>query len=504
MTMELLKGDPLDSLIKLEAPFSKETAFRYFTELCAGLDYAHKRGLIHSDFKPANIFVTTSGVVKILDFGIARAANKDSQSSDFDAGDLGGLTPAYATVEMVNREAPSFSDDVYALACVFYQMLTGHHPYERLSAADAQAKKLKAKRPEVLSNKEWQALNQGLSFSKAKRPATIEAFRASLIPDKRSPLVKIVVGVLLVVIAGGAWLGIQQYQKDRSRERVIDDRLQAAKECFYQQSYQCAIENARVVTNLAPANSEAQELLKGAQQALQKSERQSRISRLLQDSRGCLAEGDYGCARVKVREILEMDPGEAQALQLVEKIEQESHKQNIGSYLAKANACLDLGDVGCATQALEEAKTMGAEPAELYEVTKRADKLAESQLQAVRQQEQTVQATIQEGQNCFSAKNYDCAYTKADEVLAMDSGNAEAIAMQQSIKLAKAQQIANEKTVASFLREAQDCYQKRNYSCAIAKSESALAIVPDSAAARSMKGKAESAQAKAKMSISIE
>ncbi|QIB67050.1 serine/threonine-protein kinase [Kineobactrum salinum] len=93
MTMELLKGDPLDSLLRLEAPFSKEVALRYFNDLCAGLDYAHKRGLIHSDFKPGNIFVTTGGTVKILDFGIARAASKGALSHDYDAGELGALTP---------------------------------------------------------------------------------------------------------------------------------------------------------------------------------------------------------------------------------------------------------------------------------------------------------------------------------------------------------------------------------------------------------------------------
>lgn len=94
MTMELLKGDPLDSLLRLEAPFSKEVAMRYFNDLCSGLDYAHKRGLIHSDFKPGNIFVTTGGTVKILDFGIARAANKTAVSYDRGLSHRHGATQA--------------------------------------------------------------------------------------------------------------------------------------------------------------------------------------------------------------------------------------------------------------------------------------------------------------------------------------------------------------------------------------------------------------------------
>ena len=203
MTMELLKGDPLDNLLKLDAPFSRETCIRYFNELCAGLEYAHKRGLIHSDFKPGNIFVTTGGVVKILDFGIARAANLE-RSDDFDAGALGALTPAYATAEMVRREDPSFSDDVYALACVLYYMLAGKHPYQNRSAVEAEKQGLKPARPDNLSNREWQALSAALSTSKAKRPQTVEAFHSAFMPPKRALNLKTIAAVLLLGPAGWA------------------------------------------------------------------------------------------------------------------------------------------------------------------------------------------------------------------------------------------------------------------------------------------------------------
>jgi hypothetical protein len=154
--------------------------------------------------------------------------------------------------------------------------------------------------------------------------------------------------------------------------------------------------------------------------------------------------------------------------------------------------------------ALDEARAAGAEPAELYEARKRADTIVEGRLQETRQLEETVGAALDSARTCLRIKNYDCASGKANEVLALDSTNAEAIEIQQSIKLALAQQQANEKTVTSFLRAADACYQKRNYSCAIAKSESALAIIPNSTNANAMKKKAENAQDKAKRSISIE
>ena len=186
ITMELLKGDPLDNLLVLEAPFSLEICLRYFRELCAGLEYAHKRGLIHLDFKPANIFVTAGGTVKILDFGIARAASQEQAKGQFDAGVLGALTPPYATVEMINGESPGFEDDVYPLACVMYEMLTGRHPYGKASAAEAQDKKLKVEKPPSLSSVQWLALSKGLQLERDKRFATVESFRLAMLPPKKS------------------------------------------------------------------------------------------------------------------------------------------------------------------------------------------------------------------------------------------------------------------------------------------------------------------------------
>ncbi len=504
MTMELLKGDPLDTLLKLEAPFSRETCLRYFNELCSGLDYAHKRGLIHSDFKPANIFVTAGGTVKILDFGIARAAVNDNLDSNFDAGKLGALTPAYATVEMVKGEPPSFSDDIYALACVFYYMLTGKHPYERLSAVEAQGKNLKPARPAVLNSKEWHVLSQALSFSKAKRPATIAQFRAAFVPKQRSVLPMIAGAMALVVLVGSAGLGIRQYMLGQEQQAAIDEKLAAAKACFFERSYQCAIDNARVVTSLAPDNADAQNILQGAEQAQQQAEHQQQIEGLLQASSACLTEADFACAKVKAREVLSLDPAQLQAQQLLEQISRESHRQELDTFLAKADTCLDAGDVECANTALDEAAVAGAQPAELYEARKRADATVDKQADEQRAKDHTIDALLAQAQACFSAGDFGCSRTKADAVLALDSVNTAAIELKQSMKLAGEQRQANTATMDTFLHEAESCFQKKNYSCAIAKSESALAIMPNSSKAVAMKNRATEAQNQAKRTIVIE
>lgn len=102
MTMEYLPGKPLNRLIKElpQKPIKTEQALYIIEQLCHGLAYAHKKKLIHSDFKPGNCFLLTEGAVKLLDFGIARAstvAGEEREQTMFDPGKLSAVTPAYAT-----------------------------------------------------------------------------------------------------------------------------------------------------------------------------------------------------------------------------------------------------------------------------------------------------------------------------------------------------------------------------------------------------------------------
>ncbi|MBY7735082.1 serine/threonine-protein kinase [Francisella philomiragia] len=112
-------------------------------EVAKGLEYVHNQGIVHSDLKPSNVFVLENGDIKIFDFGIARTIKttnfnqKDPDASIFDPTTFAAFTPKYASYEMLTRQAPSPADDVYALGCIMYEMLTGHHPYNGKNAKDA-------------------------------------------------------------------------------------------------------------------------------------------------------------------------------------------------------------------------------------------------------------------------------------------------------------------------------------------------------------------------------
>ncbi len=128
------------------------------------------------DFKPANIFVTDTAKVKVIDFGIARVIQRPEEESEatvFDPGSLGALTPAYASPEMLEHREPDPRDDIYALGCITYELLTGKHPFDRVPALQARSAGMKAHRPDHLGNKQWKAFKAALAFEREARTPTV-------------------------------------------------------------------------------------------------------------------------------------------------------------------------------------------------------------------------------------------------------------------------------------------------------------------------------------------
>ena len=125
------------------------------------------------------MFLTDKGEVKVIDFGIARVFQRPEEESDatvFDPGSLGALTPAYASPEMLEHREPDPRDDIYALGCITYELLTGHHPFDRLSATQARSANFKPKRPDDLGARQWRALRAALSFDRNTRTPTVTRF----------------------------------------------------------------------------------------------------------------------------------------------------------------------------------------------------------------------------------------------------------------------------------------------------------------------------------------
>ena len=225
MVMELLEGEPLDRYIRRldGAGLTVLKAMPIIRALCGALAYAHEHEVVHSDFKPANAFVTRSGAIKVFDFGIARAAKHQGDDTGtqtlFDPGTLGALTPAYASCEMLEGGEPDLRDDVYALGCVVYELLTGAHPFGGKSAVHARESKLKPKPIKGLTGRQWRAMRRSLAYERTARTASVPKFLEEISPEKRSPGRWIAAAIALVVLGvAGAYLLPDYLQRQHADE----------------------------------------------------------------------------------------------------------------------------------------------------------------------------------------------------------------------------------------------------------------------------------------------
>ena len=209
MTMEVLDGYPLDAIIKgkTDVILDKKTALSIVREIAQALEYAHSKGIIHSDLKPANIFYTKTGQTKVLDFGIARALGNDLYKDNFDAGDLNAITPKYASLEMFEREAPDPRDDIYALGLIAGELLGGKHPYHGQFATVVSSKKLK---PEVGKNVGFlykKVIVNAAAIQKDQRTQTARKFLSLLNWAEKGPKRVAIFSVLiLAMVIGNSFL----------------------------------------------------------------------------------------------------------------------------------------------------------------------------------------------------------------------------------------------------------------------------------------------------------
>jgi tetratricopeptide (TPR) repeat protein/tRNA A-37 threonylcarbamoyl transferase component Bud32 len=127
LVMEYVEGENLRQ--RLRQPMSLEQFFEIATQCAEALAAAHERGIVHCDIKPENIMLTTSGQVKILDFGVAKHLPRSDQSSTVDRSGTMGGTPAYMSPEVLLEHIPDGRADLFSLGVVFYEMLTRQHPF---------------------------------------------------------------------------------------------------------------------------------------------------------------------------------------------------------------------------------------------------------------------------------------------------------------------------------------------------------------------------------------
>ena len=139
LVMELVPGE------SLKGPFPLETALNYARQIADALEAAHEKGIVHRDLKPANIMITPTGVVKVLDFGLAAVAQSSDTSNPANSPTLtisptrAGMilgTAAYMSPEQARGKAVDKRADIWAFGVVLYEMLTGKRLFDGETISD--------------------------------------------------------------------------------------------------------------------------------------------------------------------------------------------------------------------------------------------------------------------------------------------------------------------------------------------------------------------------------
>jgi serine/threonine protein kinase len=188
-TMEYLSGVLLSRVLATHiAALDRRYAWSIARDVGAAVVHAHSRGVVHGDLNPNNIFITDNGEVRVLDFGAAHPLRRTPWISEFESSQqINVATPTYASCQLLEGETADARDDVYALACITYVLLTGNHPYRGHSALKARTSKLSPARPAHLTRAQWQALRAGLQFDRDSRPSDVEAWLGRLISPRAAP-----------------------------------------------------------------------------------------------------------------------------------------------------------------------------------------------------------------------------------------------------------------------------------------------------------------------------
>ncbi|MFB1074223.1 serine/threonine-protein kinase [Vibrio diabolicus] len=216
LVMEYINGETLENLIQRSRPHGLKfnATLSILNQVLDALSYAHSLGVVHADLKPANVILTSEGNVKLLDFGVSKthqlkqdqyAAKRKSENVE-----TLGYTPNYASLNLLSGKEPNLSDDVFALFCIAYELLSCKHPYSRTPVNEALKKKMKVSKPANMPASKWPIFARVFSTGIIPKDLTPEQLKQKL-NMRYWPIVSGVAASVLLVT--GIVFGYQQQQE---------------------------------------------------------------------------------------------------------------------------------------------------------------------------------------------------------------------------------------------------------------------------------------------------
>jgi predicted Ser/Thr protein kinase len=182
IAMEYVEGENFEQVIRRRGPLPVEDAVPWFKQALLGVGAAHRMGIVHRDIKPTNLMLNREGIVKVMDFGIAKVVGvRGATRTGMQLG-----TPAYMSPEQIQGRAIDVRTDIYALGITLYQMLSGHVPFEEGSDFEIMRHQVSTPPPPMVSRHPYAPVQYQNVVTKAieknpeSRYRSVEEFGAAL------------------------------------------------------------------------------------------------------------------------------------------------------------------------------------------------------------------------------------------------------------------------------------------------------------------------------------
>ena len=348
IAMEFVEGESLQSIINRRAGIPLAAKLKVVQQFCEGLGHAHKHGFVHRDVKPANILVTNSGNVKVVDFGIVHMESTDLTK----AGTFLG-TIHYASPEQINDGCVDSRSDIWSVTCVVYEFIAYKIAFDGSNVADIVANVLREE-PEPLSRccpgvpvDLDMVISNGLRKNIEERYQSIDELLGDLLPIAWG-LQQSFIGDLLLEAKdlrdGGDFNGAQEKVRaalvvdnthgdaKRLHSEITAElhrlapankakRLVAeAEQAFNRAEYAEAVRILSEAQGLNPADTQARSLM---DKALREQDRARELREALNSGQRAMKQGDLTGAERDLHRVLQLDQGNSQAAELLEQIRQE-------------------------------------------------------------------------------------------------------------------------------------------------------------------------------------